>query len=133
MIEGTVLIIEDDRETRDALQFAFIRRSWEVAVAVTEEQARLILADYEPDWVIASWEQLGGTGHGFIRELRARPERVWVSILTESQSCSAPFVALLKPDLVLAKPIQADAVYQSCHSLLRGKSTGCVTPSSKPA
>ena len=72
MVRGSVLIIDDDRCSSDGLAFAFIRRSWEAVVVLTESEGLSLLDGYEPDWVIASWEQLGGTGSRFVQALRAR-------------------------------------------------------------
>lgn len=133
MIEGTVLIIDDDQRTRDALQFAFIRRNWEVALSVTEEQALDILAGYDPTWVIVSWEQLGGTGHRFVNEIRKKYPRTRLLVLTESPSRVSPFVSLLKPDLQFSKPILADEVYQACDELVLRTTTDCETRTLRPA
>ena len=53
-----LLIIEDDRAARDAIQFRFISRGWEVAMAETQDQGLALLADYQPDWVVVAWEQV---------------------------------------------------------------------------
>jgi ActR/RegA family two-component response regulator len=114
MISGRLIIIDDDRATRDGLQYAFIRRGWEVVAATTEEEGLAVLSDFHPDWVIASWDQLSGNGAAFVREVRKKAHGVRLSILTEPGSRSALFTANLKPELMLAKPIQADDVYSAC-------------------
>jgi len=121
MVRGTLLIIDDDRGTRDGLQQAFIRHGWEVAVTVTEAEGLAILSDYEPDWIIVAWDQLGGTGARFMREVRAGVKGARVSLLTESGSPVAPFVSGLRPDLTFKKPVRADDVFEACESLTLGR------------
>ncbi len=92
--------------------FAFIRRGWEIVATATDGLA--VLSDYNPDWVIASWDQLRGNGSSFVRAVREKVCGVRLSILTESGSRSTLFTAGLKPELQFAKPIHADDVYSAC-------------------
>jgi len=121
MVRGRVLIIDDDRGTRDGLRFAFIRRDWEVVVTETEAEGLALLTDYAPDWVIVCWDQLGGTGARFLRELRARKRGTRVSLLT-GPGAHAPgrFGPGSGPDLTFHKPVQADDVYGACAALTAG-------------
>jgi len=114
MLRGRLLIIDDDRATRDGLQFAFIRRGWEVIATTTEEEGLAVLSDYNPDWVIASWDQLGGNGSSLVHAVRKNAHGVRLSILTKPGSPSALFTGDLKPELMLEKPIQADDVFSAC-------------------
>lgn len=120
MVRGKVLIIDDDRGTRDGLRFAFIRRDWEVVVTETEAEGRALLTDYTPDWVIVAWDQLGGTGSVFLREVRARARRTRVSLLTEPGAHAGRFGPGLRPDLTFPKPVHADDVYGACDALTSG-------------
>jgi ActR/RegA family two-component response regulator len=122
MPRGTVLIIEEDRGTRDAIQRAFVRRGWEVAMCVTESEGLDLLDAFEPDAVIASWDQLERTGAQFLGAVRARAAGARVSLLIEPGSMAARFLAGLKPDLVFRKPVDADDVYEAFEALLVGGS-----------
>jgi DNA-binding response OmpR family regulator len=115
---GKLVIIDDDRSTRDALQGLFISRGWEVAMAATQAEAHHLLDDYRPDWVIVAWEQLGGAGWPFLRELRSDRPDVRVAILTEAGGRIArAWVRRLAPDAVYAKPVIPEMVYRDCDTV----------------
>lgn len=121
MIQGTVLIIDDDRSSREPLQEAFISRGWEVAMAETEPQGLALLDDYDPDWVIAAWEQLRGTGAEFVRTIRTTKRNTRVTLLAEPGSGSAGFLKKVKSDLRFLKPFVAEDVFRACAALSRGR------------
>jgi ActR/RegA family two-component response regulator len=114
MVRGTVLIIDDDRGVRDALHFAFIRRNWEAAMSDTEAGGLALLNDCDPDWIIASWDQLGGTGSRFMREVRARTGKTRVLLITESGSRGSRLAACARPDLLLGREVNAEDIYKAC-------------------
>jgi DNA-binding response OmpR family regulator len=119
---GKLVIIDDDRSTRDALQRLFISRGWEVAMAATQAEAHRLLGDYRPDWVIVSWEQLGGAGWPFLKELRSGRPGVRVAILTETGGRVAnAWVRRLTPDAVYAKPVHPELVYRDCDAACHGR------------
>jgi len=117
MCQRTVLIIDDDRATRDALQQHFIGRGWEVAMVATQAEALLLLADYDPEWVVIPWEQLEGTGERFMRHVRGMASKPRVVLLTEPEDPSSRGVAnRLKPDAHFRKPLVPEHVYLTCSS-----------------
>lgn len=120
MLRGSVLIIDDDHASLCALQNAFIRRGWEVAMFTREADGLAALAEYHPDWVLAAWEQLGGSGARFIRQVRARGAGIRVSLLTDGGPLSRTFLRGLKPDLTFPKPLDPEFVFSMCEATLAG-------------
>src|SRR3954449_11221584 len=115
MRQKKMLIIEDDRATRDALQGVFISRGGEVAMVTTQAEGLALLEDYDPDWVVLPWEQLEGTGERFMFQVRAKAPRPRVVLLTESMdSASSAMASCLKPDLRFRKPITPEEVFRAC-------------------
>jgi len=110
-----MLIVEDDRYTRDALQRLFISRGWEVAMVTTQAEGLAVLEDYDPDWVVIPWEQLEGTGERFMLQVRSKPRKPRVVLLTETMdSASWAMASCLKPDIRFRKPIIPEDVFLAC-------------------
>jgi len=110
-----MLIVEDDRSTRDGLQRLFISRGWEVAMVTTQAEGLALLEDYDPDWVVIPWEQLEGTGERFMFQVRAKAPRPRVVLLTDSMdSASSAMASCLKADLRFRKPITPEEVFRAC-------------------
>jgi ActR/RegA family two-component response regulator len=115
MPQGTLLIIDADRATRNALQGLFISRGWEVALAATQHEGQSLLSDYHPDWLIVSWELLGGTGSAFIREVRAAKPGTRLVILTDSATAAElAWVKRLQPNSIHRKPVAPESVFLAC-------------------
>jgi len=115
MSQKKMLIIEDDRATRDALQRLFISRGWEVAMVTTQDEALQLLGDYIPDWIIVPWEQLEGTGERFMSSVRAKDRSTRVALLTESwDKAGSALAGRLKTDLRFRKPVVPEDVFRAC-------------------
>jgi DNA-binding response OmpR family regulator len=110
-----MLIIEDDRATRDALQGLFISRGWEVAMVTAQAEGLALLEDYDPDWIVVAWDQLEGTGERFMLHVRAKPRRPRVALLTEPMdSAGWALASRLKADVRFRKPIAPEDVFLAC-------------------
>src|SRR3954453_21843518 len=111
MCTRRMLIVEDDRSTRDGLQRLFISRGWEVAMVTTQAEGLTLLSDYDPDWIVVPWGQLEGTGERFLTEVRAKaagPRGAW---LPESlDRVSSGLASRLKTDVRFRKPIVPEEV-----------------------
>lgn len=115
MDQQKLLIIEEDRASRDALHGIFISRGWEVAMVTTEEQGLCLLGDYRPDWIIVAWQQLSGTGMAFFRSVRATGQGTRLAILTdELTSTERAMLRRLQPDAAFPKPFQPEVVFRTC-------------------
>jgi DNA-binding response OmpR family regulator len=121
MPQKKLLIVDDDRTTRDALQTLFISRGWEVAMVVTRAEGLSLLRDYDPDWVVITWDQLDGTGERFMAEVRAKPCPPKVALLTEPYDRLASSLACrLKAELRFCKPIVPEEVFRACDARREG-------------
>jgi len=117
MVRGKLLIVEDDRASRDALQGLFISRGWEVVMTTTQAEGLAVLLDYEPDWIIVSWEQLSGTGEAFMQYVRADRKHARMALLTEGAGVGETLLLKrLRPDLRISKPFHTENVYRACES-----------------
>lgn len=111
------LIIDDDRATREALQFMFISRGWEVAMTETQTEGLALLADYDPEWVIVSWDQLRGSGRSFVDAVRADRPATRLAILTDTtRSSDLRMLRRLSPDYRASKPVNPEQVFRDCES-----------------
>jgi len=119
MPQHTLLIIDDERDTRDQLQGVFISRGWEVAMAETQAGGESLLAGFEPDWVLVSWDQLGGTGRSFVEGLRTEMPGTRVGLLIGA-CCrnEAALIGRLAADAKFVKPVTPTAVYRYCSERL---------------
>src|SRR4051812_31122253 len=119
MSHGKILIVEDDRATRDALQRLFISRGWEVAMATTQAEGLGLLSDYDPDWVVVPWDLLEGTGERFMLRIRAMTPRPRVVLLTEAMDPGSRALAGgLKADIRARKPVVPEDLYRECEARL---------------
>lgn len=110
-----ILIVDEDRATRDSLQRLFISRGWEVAMVTTQAEGLSLLSDYDPDWIVIPWEQLEGTGERFMAELGAKARKPKVALLIEPMDkVSSALAGRLKPDVRFRKPIVAEDVFRAC-------------------
>jgi DNA-binding response OmpR family regulator len=110
-----LLLIEEDRAARDALQEVFVSRNWEVVMVTTQSEALRLLCDYVPHWVILSWEQVEGTGDRFMRAVRTQSREARVALLMGSMDAAGHrIVSRLKPDLRIRKPYHPEDVFLAC-------------------
>src|SRR5262245_30391852 len=110
-----MLVVEDDRMTRDLLRSIFGRMGWEVAVASTlaDGLARL---DPPPDLLILDLSLPDGEGTELLRRVREARLPIRVAVTTGHDPSGLEAVAELKPDAILQKPIdlaELRRVYES--------------------
>ncbi|HEX6609853.1 MAG TPA: response regulator, partial [Hyphomicrobiaceae bacterium] len=69
-----ILIIEDESALVVLLRYNLEAEGHEVSVALTGEEAKLVLEEERPDLVILDWMLPGLSGIEICRQIRARPE-----------------------------------------------------------
>jgi two-component system phosphate regulon response regulator PhoB len=69
-----ILIIEDESALVVLLRYNLEAEGHEVSVAMTGEEAKLVLEEERPDLVILDWMLPGLSGIEICRQIRARPE-----------------------------------------------------------
>lgn len=70
MSNKLILVVEDEAPIREMLKFALERADYRVAQAGTASEARLRIADSQPDLVLLDWMMPGTSGIDFARELK---------------------------------------------------------------
>ena len=115
----SLLIIDDDRSSRNALQRIFISRGWEVAMAATQEEGLSLMAGYAPDWIIVAWQQLSGNGALFFRQVRSSRRKTRLGVLVDELGpTERAMLQRLRADTIVGKPFVAETVFDRCVSHL---------------
>ncbi len=109
-----MLVVEDDRVTRNALQRLFERRGWDVLVAATVAEG-LAQLDPPPDCLILDLMLPDGDGAEVLRTVRAQglPTKVAVCTGTGDADRLAE-VASMNPEALLRKPVALADVVLAC-------------------
>lgn len=102
-----ILVVEDEAPIREMLKFALERADYNVALASGASEARLRIAETQPDLILMDWMMPGASGIEFSRELKNNPTTRDVPII-----------------MVTARVEEEDKV--------RGLNTGCDDYVSKP-
>ena len=123
MATRRLVIIEDDTNTREALQSTFIRMGWEVAMVVTLAEGSALLRDYEPNWVLTSSDLPDGPCDPLVPGLRSVRRKTRLAIVAASKDpARLAQLTALKPDLLLHRPVEPESVYRLCDG--RSAATG---------
>ena len=117
--EPHVLIVDDDRETRDLLQTFFARRGVQVSTASNGEEMDATLRRVAVDLVILDVMLPGRSGLDLCRELRAR-SRVPIIMLTAVTETTDRVVGLeMGADDYVAKPFDPRELLARVRAVLR--------------
>ncbi|WP_421794017.1 phosphate regulon transcriptional regulator PhoB [Hydrocarboniphaga effusa] len=65
-----ILVVEDEAPIREMLKFALERADYNVALASGASEARLRIAETQPDLILMDWMMPGASGIEFSRELK---------------------------------------------------------------
>jgi DNA-binding NtrC family response regulator len=109
-----ILVVEDDRDTREGLQMLLEEFRLEVRAAATLAEARAALAAFDPDICLTDLQLPDGDGLDFVRAARAGDPRREIVVLTGHGSLDSAVEAmkagafdyLVKP----LRPVQLEAV-----------------------
>ena len=113
MNQRRMLVVEDDRTTRDLLGAIFGHLGWTVAVAATVADG-LRLLDPPPDLLILDLSLPDGNGMDLLRHVRSAQLPTRVAVTTGHDPTLLRAVSLLKPDALLQKPIDVADVCRAC-------------------
>ena len=111
-----ILVVEDDRETREGLEMLLQDFELEVQAASTLAEGRAALASFDPDVCLTDLQLPDGDGIDLIREARASDPRREIVVLTGYGSLDSAVEAmkagafdyLVKP----LRPVQLEAVLE---------------------
>ena len=109
-----ILVVEDDRDTREGLQMLLEDFHLDVRAAATLAEARAALAAFDPDVCLTDLQLPDGDGLDFVRAARAEDPRREIVVLTGHGSLDSAVEAmkagafdyLVKP----LRPVQLEAV-----------------------
>lgn len=115
-----VLIIDDERDTRDLLAFLLEVSGAHVAAVESADAALAALATSRPDVIISDIVMPGADGRAFIRKLRQVPGPPPAIALTAYGNPDDPDELLREGfELSLAKPIEPTAIIDAVAKLAR--------------
>jgi len=114
MAQRSLLVVEDDPATRNALRRIFLLKGWLVRVASTVAEGMAQL-DPPPDCVILDLMLPDAGGEVILRKIRDEhlPTRVAVCTGTHDPTRLRD-VANLGPDALLRKPVELDDLCRIC-------------------
>lgn len=116
MSQRRLLVIEDDRQTREAIQRLFISRAWEVVMVETLAEGVAILADYDAHWIIMASDLPDGPCDPFVTRLRSTRRETRIAVVTMAKdTVRLAELAAAQPDLVLPLPVDPEAIYEACN------------------
>lgn len=113
----TMLVVDDDRWTRFALESILKHRGWDVLVSPTVAQGLGILEGTHPDCIILDLDLPDGSGEGILRKVRDANLDIRVVVCTgNDEPRQLAQVKDLHPDGLFVKPIDVDEVLAACRS-----------------
>ncbi|MHC5539206.1 response regulator transcription factor [Singulisphaera rosea] len=100
-----LVIVEDDRATREALRVLFHNEGWDVVETATGAGGLLAL-EPRTDWLILDLMLPDMDGEAILKKVRGERLTVCVAVITgTSDRARMEAVLDLRPELILAKPI----------------------------
>jgi len=72
-MKGKILIIEDEAAIREMLGYALMKEGYKFQEAADAEEARLLLAEQQPDLILLDWMLPGMSGVDLARRIRNEP------------------------------------------------------------
>jgi len=109
-----VLVVEDERMAREALQIILASRGWIVSKAATVAEG-LAQLDPPPDCIILDLDLPDGPGEVVLRRVREDNLTTRVTITTGCDDAARlDAVARLKPECLLRKPVNIEALLAAC-------------------
>ena len=122
MPEGTILVIDDQRELADLVRRALERENFEVLIATSGESGLRVAREHELDLVVLDLTMPDLDGLDVCRQLRADPRRAAVPIIVLSARASAAERALgleVGADDYVIKPFEARELLARVRAVLR--------------
>jgi CheY-like chemotaxis protein len=80
-VQLTVLIVEDEAETRELTAEIFQARQFNVLVADSVTVAAKILQTQKPSMILLDIAMPGGDGHGLLRQIKSNPETAKIPVV----------------------------------------------------
>lgn len=132
MPEGTILVIDDQRELADLVRRALEREGFEVLIATSGESGLHVAREHALDLVVLDLTMPDLDGLDVCRQLRADPRRSALPIIVLSARASAAERALgleVGADDYVIKPFEARELLARVRAVLRRAKPAVPTPS----
>lgn len=101
-----MVLVEDDRELREAVALVLQARGWDVAPSESGEAALAVLGEREADAVVADLGLPGRSGPELVEELRAAAPHARVVVFTGEEAADVRRACLAAgADDYLVKPV----------------------------
>jgi DNA-binding NtrC family response regulator len=113
-----ILVVDDHRSVRDAVQIALESEDYLVSLAVDGREALEAVARLRPDLVITDVQMPGMDGCELRRQLAALDPTLPVAVMS-SDPAAARRAALCHADAFLVKPFAIDDLLNTVSRLLR--------------
>jgi DNA-binding response OmpR family regulator len=130
--EGTILVIDDQRELADLVRRALERERFEVLIATSGESGLRVAREHSIDLVVLDLTMPDLDGLDVCRQLRADPRRSTLPIIVLSARASAADRALgleVGADDYVIKPFEARELVARVRAVLRRAKPATQTPS----
>jgi CheY-like chemotaxis protein len=113
-----VLVVDDDRDLRDALADLLGGEGFHVTCAGNGREALDSLASAPCDVILLDYMMPEMHGGEFRAAQRALPQIAAIPVILASAACSAPAAAAIEPAAVLRKPFTPAALLDSLEQVL---------------
>ncbi|MFK5986083.1 MAG: phosphate regulon transcriptional regulator PhoB [Pseudomonadota bacterium] len=81
MTSKNILIVEDEQAIREMIKFSFFNSEFTLQEAEDVKQARILIANQQPDLILLDWMLPGKNGVDFATELRANNQTTDIPII----------------------------------------------------
>jgi DNA-binding response OmpR family regulator len=112
-----ILILDDDRDTRELLEILLIDEGHDVGTAASVSTALDLINTRHPDLILLDLRLAGQSGESFIQNYRALPN-AHAALLLLSAASDLEQVAARHGERYLAKPYDLDELLQALAELL---------------
>jgi CheY-like chemotaxis protein len=108
----TILLVEDDHDTRDVMSRLLRRAGCTVTAVTSVGEALVLLEEWEPSHILLDLMLPDAGGVVVLRAVRRRKMEARVALVTASGPHSAAVAEALQwdPDRVFHKPVRFDAI-----------------------
>ena len=121
-VNKKILVVEDDGAIRDMVLFNLRRSGFEVLEATDCREARIRIADHQPDLILLDLVMPGMTGTQFLGELRKTHPHLPVVIVTGYPDGNLMQEAMqYAPLMLLAKPVDVGLLEQTVRTAVGEK------------
>lgn len=115
-----ILIVEDDIDTRELMQFYFMNAGYRVPTAIDGQQGLNMAVTIKPDLILTDLAMPEMDGIEMIRQIRLEPEAAKTPILIFTAHCNLTLEGAMKvgANEVFHKPVDFDELEKAVKAML---------------